>query len=131
VRPALPPLSSERTIGGETARALGRAVAHLARTAARHRFTIDLSLDAFGLEGSRLRYVGDVGLESPDASKLGVAVAEIIAAIERGGGDVGAFVEAVERELGAPSPGRRPEGDAPPGRAERVCAMICEVGSTA
>ncbi len=81
--------------------AFGASLAEALRTGTDHDFCLELSADAFGVDGERLRYVGDVGLEAP-AGDAGAQVSAALAWLD-GSADreavLGAFERALRRQL--------------------------------
>ncbi len=78
--------------------AYGAALAEAFRVSIRYGFGLSLELDAFGVDGHVLRYVGDTR-PALAVDHVSSALAHPLTELERAGADVGAVLAAFEREL--------------------------------
>lgn len=78
--------------------AYGSALAEAFRVSVRYGFGLSLELDAFGVDGPFLRYVGDTR-SALAVDDLASALAQPLTELERAGADVGVVLVAFEREL--------------------------------
>ncbi len=118
--------------------AYGAALAEAFRVSIRFGFGLSFELDAFGVDGHLLRYVGDTRAALP-VDHLSSALAHPLTELERVGADVGVVLAAFERELQRrltpeerslllPGGGDPPVLRAPPGAAARMHAVLARAG---
>jgi signal recognition particle receptor subunit beta len=101
VRPNIPTIAqllARRAAGRELLAAYGVAVVEALRTALRRGVSLDLSPSSFGVQQGVMRYVGDVAAEPPTATAISTAIFGAASTIEAAGADIGAFLDAFERE---------------------------------